>query len=558
MGKKTSNVQLGRRDDAEIKKMLAKFAYEEYAAKKPIELRLIQIKPQTIMQKGSVLPNLLIKALRGAAYTIFLDYGEDIRFYFFDGNGQSMGASTFPKTEKMLKEMHGKGNSLLKLPKPDPLAHLDVESMELRKRFEKLAQRIAQRYHLPLPDLPPIQAGHFNLIAPKWQYGTLYPPENPTHIHFDTKKIDPPLQELIQLRELFILFLKIPDFDPRIALTWSNYEIFHFLGTIWACTLVDGQIAVAMLEKSVSFHSSEITLTKATEWVEKAFLPSIKKNPSQLADLSSLIHCFRIIYKFNLFQNPEILSLVLLWFLKHGIKRLKFFNRLKDTGIEEAWIFKEILGFVFGEQGLWKNYQIDLNGILNAHESYPLFLFSNAQLSTVTIPEYVWDLEQTSTSLPPEYKVKFQSEMKIILQGEISPIFMQIQRSIQIQYSDLFSRVLQSLLLSKFYTVNAPEKIHTTLGNDIHFEISISNTSDWILYDPRFELIAAPETRFMLQIIDQPRAVVFDRTWKIRAKLMPMKIGAGLIRLRVECRHPFIEEKRMMFSLLTIPTEIEN
>lgn len=52
-----------------------------------------------------MLPNLMIKNLIGSAYVIYLDYGDQLKFYYFAKNGMSMGGSNFDKSEKLLKEM---------------------------------------------------------------------------------------------------------------------------------------------------------------------------------------------------------------------------------------------------------------------------------------------------------------------------------------------------------------------------------------------------------------------------------------------------------------------
>jgi hypothetical protein len=108
--KKTS-----RKQDAEIKKQLRNFAKKEFNEKKPLEIRVLQLKPGVIFKKGSILPNLMIKNFFGSAYVVYLDYGDQLKFYYFSKEGRSMGGQNFDKSEKLLKEMHGKAKTLCKL-----------------------------------------------------------------------------------------------------------------------------------------------------------------------------------------------------------------------------------------------------------------------------------------------------------------------------------------------------------------------------------------------------------------------------------------------------------
>ena len=73
--------KIGRNQNAEIKKQLRNFAKKEFNEKKPLEIRVLQLKPGVIFKKGSMLPNLMIKNLTGAAYIIYLDYRDQIKKY---------------------------------------------------------------------------------------------------------------------------------------------------------------------------------------------------------------------------------------------------------------------------------------------------------------------------------------------------------------------------------------------------------------------------------------------------------------------------------------------
>jgi hypothetical protein len=47
--------KIGRNQDAEIKKQLRNFAKKEFTEKKPLEIRVLQLKPEVVFKKGSML-----------------------------------------------------------------------------------------------------------------------------------------------------------------------------------------------------------------------------------------------------------------------------------------------------------------------------------------------------------------------------------------------------------------------------------------------------------------------------------------------------------------------
>lgn len=61
---------------------------------------MLKLKPKTVFKKGTILPNIMIKAFQITAFVIYLDFGEELRFYLFSAAGQSLGATTVEKTEK--------------------------------------------------------------------------------------------------------------------------------------------------------------------------------------------------------------------------------------------------------------------------------------------------------------------------------------------------------------------------------------------------------------------------------------------------------------------------
>ena len=214
-----------RQMQAEVRKKLIAFGYEEFNAKKPLDLKVIQLKPQTTFQKGSVFPELTIKTLKRTHFVVYCDFGDEIRFYFYDQEGRSLGGSNFPKTEKLLNEMHGKGSTLLHLPKKGPLDGLDTDSMENSTLFQKLAQRWAQKLNCPLPDLPPLVVKKYQSVKMTIRMGIH---QTDQAFNLDHAFLSKKMTEVILLRELFVLFVKGD----------SKNEILQWLATLWASTIL--------------------------------------------------------------------------------------------------------------------------------------------------------------------------------------------------------------------------------------------------------------------------------------------------------------------------------
>ncbi|MBA7567041.1 hypothetical protein ES708_08741 [subsurface metagenome] len=254
--------KISRIADAQIKKQLRNFAKKEYNEKKPLEIRVLQLKPGVTFKKGTMLPSLLIKKLSQTAYIVYLDYGDQLKFYYFSKDGIPLGGSNFDKSEKILKEMHGKAKTLLKLPKTEKIIGLDYENKKIRQRWEKLANKYSHKLGIKIKNLPVISIKK-NISKNSIRLGIR---QNEDIFHLDLDYFNTELQDTILLRELFPILTNIP----------VNKETFLMISTIWALTLGDSKKYTQILNKISVKRSIN---KKAKRWIREIFLPYIEKNP---------------------------------------------------------------------------------------------------------------------------------------------------------------------------------------------------------------------------------------------------------------------------------------
>jgi hypothetical protein len=280
-----------RKQEAEVKKHLRKFAYAEYTAKKPLELRLLQLKPQIVFKKGTILPHLLIRALKQTSYVIYLDYGEEIRYYFYSNTGLSLGASTYPKTAKMLSEMQGKANTLVKIPKVDQSTIIDTESMNLQKEFKKIASRIRHKYQKTIRKLPICIVKDKKLKTDGIRIGIgMGQSTAKEFIHISNVFLTETTKNWILLREIFPHVFPVRVKDPE----------FYLLATIWAFSedhSIDKPDFVSLVQQ---INPISPLARKVTEWLSKVFGKKIQGDRLKQDHFARfLIESISLIFKFD-------------------------------------------------------------------------------------------------------------------------------------------------------------------------------------------------------------------------------------------------------------------
>jgi hypothetical protein len=91
--------------DRKALKRVVQFGKREFSTKRPSSLHVLLVKSRSVSALG-FLPNLVYREHGHIQYLVVLDYKEHLRIYFFDINGNSLGAQNFDKNDKLLRDLH--------------------------------------------------------------------------------------------------------------------------------------------------------------------------------------------------------------------------------------------------------------------------------------------------------------------------------------------------------------------------------------------------------------------------------------------------------------------
>lgn len=505
--KKTNGLQ--RRYQAEVKHKLRQFAETEYRAKRPLELRLLQLKPQIVFKKGTVLPNLLIKALQQTAYVIYLDYGAEIRFYFYTADGISMGASNFPKTEKLLNEMHGKANTLIHFPKKDPNAEIDTDSIQFQQHFKKMVSRIGQKYAISFKNLPTFAVKN-KIQESKQDRSGIHVKDQIMHIA--REYIAKEIRDQIILREIFILL------TPHNTL---NAEI-STISTLWALT----ETALTHkpeIDKLFPVWKFKDPLTiKFKSWISKRYLPNLHINPNVIQ--SNGIFLFEMIQLLERNRNLktiQLYSVILVWLMKYGMEKVLEYPLDQMKWEKENWILFQILDFIDRESSLLLKYQIDTKIFKTETFSYLLLIaqFTQKTKDQIMVKSQV----QTATYILSTFP-HYNQNAKLLEQLNLREFVTKLPPTITMQ-NDLMICIYQmidDLFVRKGCLLISPSKIKLKRNTQKELLFNLRNQSDWILSNPKYHLEIASGSHLTTKILKHPNTVVFD----IQIKL-PLKISSS-------------------------------
>lgn len=503
---------IGRNQDAEIKKQLRNFAKNEFNEKKPLEIRVLQLKPGVVFKKGSMLPTLLIKKLAGTAYVIYLDYGDQLKFYYFAQNGMSLGSSNFDKSKKLLKEMHGKATTLLKLPKIVQIIGLETENKKLRERWEWLSKKYSHDLGFTIKNLPAISVKK-NIPKNSIRIGI---EQEKDILHFDYDYYNSDMQDTILRRELF----------PILTKNSVTKETIQIISTIWAITYDNSGEYPQILKKMSVIRSVNI---KAVRWIDSVFLPYIKANPEKKEDFGRfLVRACMIITQNDLLEFYGFFDVFVLWLMKFGIERYTQFIDTDVGIIQKSWLYFEMLELFYGESILCQQYGID-----QLHdESLPLIHLCNRVVlgknSKVTREFWI--------GIVPNY-----SQMETALENlHFSEFTNLIPKSQYSKNKEFLEEGLIYLLISKRIIADTEEFIKLSPNTEKNIEILIQNRTDWILKDVEFQAELIPPNRIILQKIDPPKLFEFAGNFKLKIKFTTTdNAGNCHLMLKMSFENPF-------------------
>ncbi|QEE16301.1 hypothetical protein DSAG12_02131 [Promethearchaeum syntrophicum] len=502
--------KIGRNQEAEIKKQLRTFAKKEFTEKKPLEIRVLQLKPGVVFKKGSMFPNLMIKSLTGAAYVIYLDYGDSLKFYYFLKNGKSAGGSNFEKSEKLLKEMHGKATTLLKLPKIIKIIGLESENKKIRERWERLAKKYSHKLGIKIKSLPAIS------VKKKFSTASIRIgiEKDKDILHFDYDYYLSDLQDTVLLRELF----------PILINSDANKETLQMISTIWALTYKNSkqyrQILKAIIPK-------KRINKEARKWIETVFLPYIETNSEKKEIFGSFLAIITTII-----NQSNMFDLLLLWLINFGITKYRHFFKPYGGILHKSWLFYELLEFLYTESSLCRKF-----GII-PHNDHYLFLIH----------------------LCNQYILKKDSKIKEFSFNCHIPYFYEIKSAFEhLRYKKLrefipmpmFSKnkgflgdMVVYLLSSEGIRVEGSMFINLSRNSEKEIDFSIKNMTDLILNNVEFHLDFTPLTKIAFHKIDPPRVLKFEGDMKLKINIKSTdKAGTCTVRLKMSFEDPFSQRK---------------
>jgi hypothetical protein len=504
--------KISRKIESEIKKQLRNFAKKEYKEKKPLEIRVLQLKPGVVFKKGSMLPNLMIKNLVGSAYVVYLDYGKQLKFYYFAKNGMSMGGSNFNKSEKILKEMHGKATTILKLPKTERIKVVDRDTSQIRKFFHRLAQQQSQKVGINIKNLPAISIKNFTSDKKGIRIGIEKGPDK-NIIHFDVKFIPPMFTEYILLRELFPILTKS---DPES-------ETVQLISTLWALTATRNGYLKEYTELLTNRKLDLGISYEIVYWIQNKFLEYIEEYPQMDYFADFLIQSYRMILDFKPFSKYKINDIFLLWLREIGIVEFMEFLQIGNRILRKSWIYYNILHYLYkNENKMGKVYGVDTEKAQKDESLLLLFLFS----CTILGKKSKFDMEFFEKSIPNYLEIK--------------------NALVNLEFSKFPDIIPQELLKEKFVketlfcmfnnkglVVDSIDKMNMATNSEKDIDININNMTNWVLSGARFKAEFRPRGRIKLIEIDPEQLQSFEGELKLNIKFKSADI-AGKCMLTVK------------------------
>ncbi|WP_457558473.1 hypothetical protein [Candidatus Harpocratesius sp.] len=494
-------------DEQKVKKKLVEFVKEEYIQKKPREIRLLKIKPKTVFKKGTILPNIIIKAFQITSFVIYLDFGEELRFYLFSSTGQSLGATTVEKTEKMLKELHGKAITLYNLPKVSSTAKFDKDSIEINQKFQKMIKLYKQKWGNPLKNIPTISVRIFQNRSHPVRFGVQ---SKGNIISVNKELINKPELQIIILREIFMIFWDLDE----------NKTTDVLLATIWALSRGNAQSAKEYTFRLRNFAFSRKIHKKTQEWINKWIEPSLQNvtiqlNPlSELADLIYKIISY--IQKYEVYRDFRLNEALLLYVMSSSsniINQQK--NKLSICKENEIFLLS-FVEFCYSHSKLIMQYELKLGTNLSSFSLW--ILYFGLKINS----DFNLNIQKSSEKilLPPVHedeKMKFKRIIKLWKKQKIYELYNSIVPEYEFhpKKSQLL-RIFKEKILKTFPNIGiiqiSPENSEMIINKNESKKITIilENQTDLILYHAEYEIKVQPTKGISVIFEDTPHSNVFD------------------------------------------------
>ncbi len=564
--------QRSRGQEIAAKKQLLKFVKSEYSLKKPLEIRLLRMKPSIVFKRGSMLPHLLIKSLQQTAYVVYLDYGEELRYYFFSIAGISLGASTFEKTPRMLTELHGKAITLYKLPKHSALDAFDERSIKLGKEFRKQLQKYEKLWGLKIRNPPTLSiiTNPLKYDSFRWgihQDGKIYHVyQAVTTSERNNKNLNTNLN-FVLAREIFCLAMRI---DPK-------KEVHQALATFWVLSQSDEKQKKRFQPILQKITAQGRLLQKFKEWILKAWWPySTSNNINGLGDVGDamlfFMHAIQRISIFPWYAWGELILLYFMTFNQGNLHKLAEFGaqsppeQPSQKSYQPEQLLFEIFQFPFTHKQLLEKFKMDFTkGTEESVKLDEFFLWFAYFCAHSSAHSAAKDPTSFPSLIPYSHSERFP-ELPHILdewsQKQYSAAYERINilmRTIPAQetkFVSIIDNYIQETIIFQlshggFKTPYEPEKvISVSEDQPLRHRLQIENLTDVILQEAEYSLECKPSKNLTARFISKPHSALFDTTIKFELEIqLVAPLASSKIILTGNFRHPFDNSRKLQLLL---------
>ncbi|MFX0083773.1 MAG: hypothetical protein ACFE94_18635 [Candidatus Hodarchaeota archaeon] len=446
-------------------KKVVHFANWEYKEKRPKSVKVLRVKSKSVLSLG-VLPELQIRTIGPIVFIIVSDYGDTLRIYFFNRNGERVGVQNYVPTPKFLKKLDKSTIAKYQLPKKERIEIID-DALIARREFNKIHHHISNAlgiYH-------------------KYPYTVLVKKELPLNLsrklgcervrkefHIPFELINKNYLEFIAVVEWFYSYL-----TQSILLSEKsiNENILHdlalLLTTIFNLQFIDKIKELKLTSYDLSIQDKKFNLTKELE-LSLSSLPHIKSKKKLLVLLKNYCTMLKLLNRYRI-------SLSLLEVIQLFITSCEIFNVNTD-----AHVF-------YTEEKYNKRYYFYFRVFSKAHDLSKELQMERLKFKTFLL-SYIFGLNV----LTSEERNKTPYTLSEVIEN-VGKLIKNLEVYEGIRRLDEFASDMISEYILKYLKFNTIDTIENDL---LEFTLEIENQSNDVVQDFEFELIWKPKNRIIL------------------------------------------------------------
>lgn len=540
MGKKpiSKPKSIRKSSHSEISHQLKFFIKREFESKKPLDARLIRLKPNVIFKKGTMLPNLLIKMQGKVKFLGYFDFGEEQRLYFFDNLGQSLGAQNFTDKEKILNNLKGKGQTLYKLPKLDPNRKIDKLSSQIQEKFKKEVKRIATNYHLPFPEIPIISTLKIIENEKKNRFGIRIDDDI---LHIDKKSWQSKFQNFIFHREIFLCFFNLKNPSEELILLAIQWSLLH-----------NSFVGIENKEYLQKIHHFKFPVSiKGFEWTFKNFLPKKsrileKLHNQKLESLNSeqflskfFIFSVHSIYFAKFLDMRSFLKIFIFWLMKGNLSNINPMYFTVNRHIRESWIFSQLYYLAFENESILSKYKISLSYFGNQQfieKHWYHYVIHQCKMKLATNSPINQNEFRIPLKIDPNKKISFQNFIQNVINRKLTLAFEIIPDDIKMSFPEMLDIFFEEYFKHYLLEIIVHPQLEVECQSSKKWEITLKNHGDWILHDVEYSIEVSPQSKATLNYVNLPNTYIFDTETKIIFELKTFDKG-GKVTIKLNCSY---------------------